>query len=127
MFVEPRHQLLGLGVSLATGTLGPVLHLLEQGLFLGGRLGEQAGRRVQGVGGGFVVVVVVGVLLVHAVQFELERLVATAWPTLPAGRVQRLLVLLQRGEEGGGAGEEPLLQRLQHELGGEPLGVVLRP
>ena len=35
------------------------------------------------------------------------------------------LVLLQRAEEGGGAGEEPLLEGHQHEVGGELLGVVL--
>ena len=48
-------------------------------------------------------------------------------PLESPGRVQRLLVLFQRGGEGGGAGEQPLLQRLQHELGGELLGVVLAP
>ena len=37
-----------------------------------GRLGEEAGRRVQGVGGGLVVLAVVGVVLVHAVQLELQ-------------------------------------------------------
>ena len=36
-------------------------------------------------------------------------------------------MLFQRGGEGGRAGEEPLLQRLEHELGGELLGVVLAP
>ena len=43
------------------------------------------------------------------------------------GLPERVLVLLQRGEEGGRAGEEPLLQGLQHELGGQLLGVVLEP
>jgi hypothetical protein len=50
-----------------------------------------------------------------------------AWRRPSSGRPERLLVSFQRGEEGGGAGEEPLLQRLQHELGGEPLGVVFGP
>ena len=36
-------------------------------------------------------------------------------------------MLLQRGEERRRAGEEPLLERLQHELRGEPLGGSLRP
>ena len=38
---------------------------------------------------------------------------------------RRLLVPLQRGGKGGGAGEEPLLQGHQHEFGGELLGMVV--
>ena len=34
-------------------------------------------------------------------------------------------MLFQRAEEGGGAGEEPLLEGHQHEVGGELLGVLL--
>ncbi len=36
-------------------------------------------------------------------------------------------MLIERGEERSRAGEEPLLQRLEHELGGQLLGVVLGP
>lgn len=126
MFLEPRHQLFGLGLSLAFGTFGPFLHLLEESLFVGGRLRKKAGGCIKRVGGGFVVVSVVGVLFIHAIQFKLKRLVRRLGH-LPARRVQRLLMLLQRREEGRRAGEEPLLQRLQDELGGEPLGIIFRP
>ncbi len=43
------------------------------------------------------------------------------------GLPQRFLVLIERGEERSRAGEEPLLERLEHEVGRHLLGVVLGP
>ena len=63
----------GFGITLSTGTLAPFLHLLQQGLFLFGRFGEQASGRVQGVCCGFVILRVVAVLFLHPSEFTPEN------------------------------------------------------
>ena len=126
--VEPVDQALHLRVELARRLFRPLPHLLEQGQFVLGRFAEQQRGGVHGVGRGFVVLGVVGVVLVDAVEFLLQdadRRLADGLATL--GLPERFLVLIERGEEGSRAGEEPLLQRLENELGRQLLGVVLGP
>ena len=126
--VEPVDQALHLRVELARRLFRPLPHLLQQGQFIRGRLAEQQRGGVHGVGRGFVVLGVVGVVLVDPVEFLLQdadRRLADG--LAPLGLPQRFLVLIERGEEGSRAGEEPLLERLEDELGRQLLGVVLGP
>jgi hypothetical protein len=69
--VEPADQLPGLRVELRRRLACPLLHLREQGQFLLGRLAEEAAGGVHGVGRRLVILVVVGVVLLDAVQFTL--------------------------------------------------------
>jgi hypothetical protein len=71
-------------------------------------------------------IVIDRVIFLHPVDLALEDAPTGTWDTLPLlCGAQRGLVLLQRAEECGGTGEEPLLQGHQHEVGGEPFGVLL--
>ena len=100
--VEPVTSCLTLESRWPRARFGPLLHLLEQGLFVGGRLGKQSEspyprrrrwlrrsrrrRRTLRPSG-----------RVHAASVLYDGLA-----TFLRGGVQRLLVLLQRGEEAAG-------------------------
>ena len=126
VLVEPADQPLRLGVELGGGPFRPRLHLLQQRQLLGRRFPEQEAGGVEGLVGRLLGLVIDRVVLVHPVDLALEDAPGGPGDALPLpGVSERGLVLLQRAEEGGGAGEEPLLQGHQHEVGGEPLGVIL--
>ncbi len=128
MLPEPGDQRPGLRVVLRAGPLGPVSHLTDQGQFLVGRLGEQEGGGIDGLAGRLVVFVVVGVVLVDPVEVALEDAeVRRASRGLPGGPTEGCLVLVERRQERSGAGEEPLLEGLEHEVGRHRLGVVPGP
>lgn len=126
--VQPVDQALYLRVELTRRLFCPLTHLLQQGEFLVGWFAEKKRGGVHGVGRGFVVLSVVGVIFVNAVEFLLQdanrRL---AGGLAPFGLPKRFFVLVERGEERSRAGEESLLHRLEDEFRRHLFRVVVRP
>src|SRR5205807_10194630 len=80
-----------------------------------------------GVLGGFLGLVVVGILLIDSLDLALEDAPGWLHGLAALGGLQGFLVLGQSNGEGGGAGEEPLFQRLENEVRGELLSAFRGP
>ena len=123
--VKPADQSPDLGVKLRGRPFRPGLHLPQQGQLLGRRLAEQQASGVDRLVGRLIGLVINRVVFVHPIDLALEDASGGLGDALPLpGVAERVLMLLQRAEERGGAGEEPFLEGHQHEVGGELLGVV---